>query len=69
MAGRVVGVGSGEVKRLLLSPEAVNAIIEGEINERLAAAVEYESLRRIREAEVLRLQVDLLAQLLETTSR
>jgi hypothetical protein len=49
-------------------PEAVNAIIEGEINERLAAAVEYESLGRIREAEVLRLQVDLLAQLLETTN-
>lgn len=62
-AGSVAGLGAGEVARLVLSPEAVAAIIEREIHERRQAAHTYAKLGRDEEARVLILQIGVLEAL------
>ncbi|AKU92553.1 GatB/YqeY domain-containing protein [Vulgatibacter incomptus] len=64
IAGGVAGVGAGEVARRVLSPEAVAAIVEREMQERREAAETYAALGRDDEARKLRLQLEVLASLL-----
>jgi uncharacterized protein len=64
IAGGVAGLGAGEVPRRILSPEAVAAIVEREVQERRDAATTYSALGRHEEASTLRLQVDVLLSLL-----
>ncbi|MGE6757459.1 hypothetical protein ACQKGO_05550 [Corallococcus interemptor] len=63
IAGSTEGLGSGEVPRLLLSPEAVDALIQRELQERRDAAALYLQLGRHEEARVLRTQVEVLQAL------
>ncbi|MCY1046045.1 hypothetical protein OV208_32330 [Corallococcus sp. bb12-1] len=63
IAGSAGGLGSGEVARLLLSPEAVDALIQREIQERRDAVALYLQLGRPEEARVLSAQVDVLLAL------
>ena len=63
IAGAVDGAGAGEIARRVLSPEEVAGIIERELVERRAAADSYASLGRHDEADVLRLQADMLEAL------
>lgn len=62
-AGSVGGLGSGEVPRLLLSPEAVHALIQREIQERRDAVALYTRLGKADEARALSAQVDVLLAL------
>ncbi|NVJ25873.1 MULTISPECIES: hypothetical protein [Myxococcus] len=63
IAGSAEGLGSGEVPRLALTPEAVSAIIEREVRERRDAVALYVSLGKNDEANVLRAQLDVLLEL------
>lgn len=63
IAGSTAGLGSGEVPRLLLSPEAVEALIQREIQERRDAAALYLRLGRSEEARVLQTQLEVLLAL------
>ncbi|RKH69008.1 hypothetical protein [Corallococcus llansteffanensis] len=63
IAGSAGGLGSGEVSRLLLSPEAVDALIQREIQERRDAVALYLQLGRPEEARALSAQVDVLLAL------
>ncbi|RYZ34392.1 MAG: hypothetical protein EOO71_39160 [Myxococcaceae bacterium] len=63
IAGGVEGLGKGEVSRLLLSPEAVAALIQGEIQERREAVALYLQLGKAEEARALSAQVDVLLAL------
>ncbi|MFY2559755.1 hypothetical protein ACN469_19120 [Corallococcus terminator] len=62
-AGSAGGLGSGEVARLALTPEAVNAVIEREVQERRDAVALYVSLGKNDEANALRAQLDVLLEL------
>ncbi|QSQ26312.1 hypothetical protein JY651_15850 [Pyxidicoccus parkwayensis] len=62
-AGSAGGLGTGEVPRLVLSPDAVNAIIQKEIQERRDAEALYVELGRHAEANALRAQLDVLLAL------
>ena len=63
IAGSTGGLGSGEVPRLLLSPEVVDALIQREIQERRDAVALYTQLGRAEEARALSAQVDVLLAL------
>ncbi len=63
IAGSVAGLGAGEVPRRLLSPDAVAAIVDRELQERKHAADTYAALGRHDEASTLRLQLEALASL------
>ncbi|MBU8897977.1 hypothetical protein DRW03_32605 [Corallococcus sp. H22C18031201] len=63
VAGTSGGLGSGEVPRLLLSPEEVHALVQREIQERRDAAEQLASLGKHAEAQVLRAKVDVLLAL------
>ncbi|RKG72965.1 hypothetical protein D7W79_26880 [Corallococcus exercitus] len=63
IAGSVEGLGSGEVARLLLSPEAVDALLQREVQERRDAVALYIQLGRHEEARTLQAQVDVLLAL------
>ena len=63
IAGGVSGLGSGEVARLLLSPEAVDALVQREIQERRDAVALYTRLGKHEEARTLQAQVDVLLAL------
>ncbi|MFB1480925.1 hypothetical protein [Corallococcus sp. RDP092CA] len=63
IAGSTAGLGSGEVSRLLLSPEEVDALIQREIQERRDAVALYLQLGRHEEARVLQTQVEVLLAL------
>jgi uncharacterized protein YqeY len=65
-AGGVRGLGAGEVARIQLSPAAVAAIIEREIEDRKRAAAEYSALGRRAEAGVLAVQIEVLESLVST---
>ncbi|RKH06739.1 hypothetical protein D7V97_22200 [Corallococcus sp. CA053C] len=60
IAGSAGGLGSGEVARLLLSPEAVEALIQREIQERRDAVALYLQLGKTEEARALSAQVEVL---------
>ncbi|WP_426754456.1 hypothetical protein [Myxococcus sp. Y35] len=62
-AGSAGGLGSGEVSRLVLSPDAVNALVQREIQERQEAVALYVKLGRHEEASALKAQVDVLLAL------
>ncbi|MBL0696170.1 hypothetical protein [Comamonas sp. JC664] len=62
-AGSAGGLGSGEVSRLLLSPEAVQALVQREIQERQEAVDLYVKLGKHDEASGLKAQVDVLLAL------
>lgn len=62
-AGSVAGLGAGEVPRRLLSPEAVTAIVDRELQERKHAADTYSALGRHDEASTLWLQIEALSSL------
>jgi uncharacterized protein YqeY len=64
-AGSVRGLGAREIPRLVLSPEAVDALIDREIRERREAADGYSKLGRHDEARTLTSQVDVLVALRE----
>lgn len=63
VAGTAGGLGSGEVPRLELTPDAVKAVIEREIQERREAVALYVSLGRHDEANALQVQLDVLLAL------
>lgn len=63
IAGAVAGLGAGEAPRRHLGPEEVSAVIARELEERRAAAAEYEKLGRAEEANRLREQIRLLESL------
>ncbi|RKG87174.1 hypothetical protein D7W82_14350 [Corallococcus sp. CA049B] len=63
IAGSAGGLGSGEVARLLLSPEAVEALIQRELQERRDAVELYTRLGKLEEARTLQAQVDVLLAL------
>lgn len=63
VAGTAGGLGSGEVPRLELTPDAVKAVIEREIQERREAVALYVSLGRHDEANALKVQLDVLLAL------
>jgi uncharacterized protein YqeY len=63
IAGGVAGLGAGEVRRRILSAEAVTAIVEREIQERRDAATTFSALGRQDHASTLRLQIDVLVSL------
>jgi uncharacterized protein YqeY len=66
IAGSSSGLGAGDLPRRRLAPEAVRAIVENEIRERLEAAAGYERMGRKAEAEVLTMQAALLTGLMDT---
>lgn len=61
--GGVRGLGAGEVARMQLSPAAVHAIIEREIEDRRRAAAEYAALGRHEESNTLSEQTEVLVSL------
>ncbi|AKQ63997.1 hypothetical protein A176_000909 [Myxococcus hansupus] len=62
-AGSVGGLGSGEVPRLVLSPESVQALVQREIQERQEAVDLYVKLGKHDEARGLKAQLDVLLAL------
>jgi uncharacterized protein YqeY len=65
IAGAVVGLGASEVPRRNLTEEDVRGILQGAIDEREAAAAQYEALERQDDAERLRIEVGVLSELLD----
>lgn len=63
-AGSVAGLGGAEVERQHLSDADLRTIIEGEIQERSAAATEYEQIGRDEHARGLRLETEVLRRYL-----
>lgn len=64
IAGSVVGHGAAEVERRDLSDLEVRAIVETEVQERSAAATEYERIGRNDMAQRLRAEADVLSRYL-----
>lgn len=62
-AGSAGSLGAGEAPRVVLSPEAVGALVERELRERRDAITEYLRLGRRDEADDLSLQANTLAEL------
>lgn len=62
-AGSAGGLGSGEVARLALTPEAVQAVIDRELQERRDAVALYEKLGKHDEASAVKAQLDVLLAL------
>lgn len=62
VAGSVVGLGAGEVSRRTLTPAEVAATVRAELDERLAAAVEYQRLGQREHAERLRGEAGVLSR-------
>jgi hypothetical protein len=58
----VVGLGAGEVSRRTLTPAEVAATVRVEVDERLAAAVEYQRLGQRAHAERLRGEAGVLSR-------
>ena len=68
VAGGVVGLGAGEVERRVLDPEAQRAIVNSEIEGRLAAATTYEQHGLSSRATDLRMSVEVLLVVLNAPS-
>jgi uncharacterized protein YqeY len=66
IAGAVSGLGAGEVARRQLTSDDVRAIIQREIDERLAAALDYERAGREERAGELRAEAAVI-EILTTT--
>jgi uncharacterized protein YqeY len=64
IAGAVDGVGAGEAPRRALSAVEVVAIVQSDIDERVAAAGEYDDLGRMEEAARLRAEAAVLTAFL-----
>ncbi len=62
-AGGVRGLGAGEVACIRLSPAAVAAIVDREIEERKRVSAEYRTLGQGEAAEVLQRQIEVLVAL------
>ncbi|QDE96739.1 MULTISPECIES: GatB/YqeY domain-containing protein [Myxococcus] len=62
-AGSAGGLGRGEVLRLALTPEAVKAVIDRELQERRDAVALYEKLGKHDEASAVKAQLDVLLAL------
>jgi uncharacterized protein YqeY len=68
LAGGVVGLGAGEVERRVLDTEAQRAIVNSEIEGRLAAAAAYEQHGHSSRANDLRVSVEVLLAVLNAPS-
>lgn len=64
-----LGVGAGEVARRVLSGQDVVEIVHAEVEDRTAAASEYERLGRAEEASRLRAEASALESFMETALR
>lgn len=64
IAGSVSGLGAAEVQRRTLTEDEVAAIVGGELDERVAAAHDYERLGQPARAERLRAEADVIARYL-----
>jgi uncharacterized protein YqeY len=64
IAASTAGLGAAEVERRVLSDNDVHALVQAQVDERLLAAEEYESLRRGDLASQLRAEADVLGQYL-----
>ena len=61
VAGATAGVGSAEAARRVLDRAEVEAIVRAQVDERLAAATEYDTLGAPGRAERLRSEADVLS--------
>lgn len=64
IATSTAGLGAAEVERRVLSDRDVHALVQSQVDERLLAAEEYESLRRGDLASQLRAEADVLGHYL-----
>lgn len=64
VAGAVAGLGAAEAARRQLSEADADAIVAAEISDRRSAADDYERMGRADQAERLRREADVLANLL-----
>jgi uncharacterized protein len=64
VAGAVAGLGAAEAARRQLSAADADAIVAAEISDRRSAADDYERMGRADQAERLRREADVLADLL-----
>ncbi|WP_338866730.1 hypothetical protein [Myxococcus stipitatus] len=62
-AGSAGGLGSGEVNRLVLTPDAVQAVVDREIQERRDAVALYTRLGKVDEASAVKAQLEVLLAL------
>jgi uncharacterized protein YqeY len=67
VAGGAVGLGAAEADRRVLDVESQRAIVQGEVESRLAAAATYEQHGRSSRAAELRLSADVLLAVLEAS--
>lgn len=65
IAGAVVGVGAGDVARRVLTDADIDAIMRAEIDERVAAAAEYERHGQTAPAASLRDEIEVLERHLD----
>ncbi|AGC44994.1 hypothetical protein MYSTI_03688 [Myxococcus stipitatus DSM 14675] len=63
VAGSAGGLGSGEVARLALTPEAVQAVVDRELQERRDAVALYTQLGKTDEARAVQAQLEVLLAL------
>ncbi|ASR36747.1 hypothetical protein BAY61_19050 [Prauserella marina] len=68
VAGAASGVGSTEARRRALTGADIRTVVENEVRERRAAALEYERLGRAEPAERLRAEAAVLERHLEPGS-
>jgi uncharacterized protein len=68
VAGGVVGLGAAEAERRLLDAETQRAIVQAEVEARLAAATTYEERGQSARGGQLRLEADVLLAVLETAA-
>jgi hypothetical protein len=68
VAGGVVGLGAAEAERRVLDAESQRAIVEAEVESRLAAAATYEQHGQSSRAADLRVSADVLLAVLEASS-
>jgi uncharacterized protein len=64
IAGTVGGLGAGEVPRATLDEEGARAVVRAEVDERRAAADDYDRVGEAERAQALRAEAELLATLL-----
>ncbi len=64
IAGTVGGLGAGEVPRATLDEQAARAVVQAEVDERRAAADDYDRVGEAERAHELRGEAELLARLL-----
>jgi uncharacterized protein YqeY len=66
IVGGVAGLGAGEVARRTITDDDVRVLLRDAITEREGAAAQYDELQRLDDAARLRMEIVVLARVLET---